>query len=104
MGSSECVVKALVVLEGAVRPLLTGCAAVTSLAGVASLLTLCVRTFCGGGLAQGSASGASKDSLRSVRDFDVEFAVGAGFTGVEVVARGSGAALWLFDDSDCLSC
>jgi len=38
-------VKALVVLEGAVWPLLIGCAAVTPLKGVASLLTLCVRTF-----------------------------------------------------------
>jgi len=42
MGSPECVVKVLVVLDGSLSPFLSGFAAVGFDEGVASLLTVCV--------------------------------------------------------------
>ena len=68
--SSGCVVKVLVVLEGSLRPFLSGLAAVVIDEGVASLFTLCVWPLCNAGLAHGSSSKFSNESFLKRRDFE----------------------------------
>ena len=71
-GSSECVVKALVVLEGSPRPFLS-CFAAVVFDGVASLFTICVWPLCRAGLAHGSSSKFSNESFLKRRDLEGEF-------------------------------
>jgi len=83
-------VKALVVLEGSPRPFLSGFAAVCLADGVASLLTVWVWFLCNAGLAQGSSSRFSNESLRRRRDLEGEL------PGVVGLASGLGA--WGFGE------
>lgn len=68
IGSSVCVVKALVVLEVSPRPFRIGLAAVGLDDGVASLITLWVWPLCIAGLAHGSSSMFSSESFLRRRD------------------------------------
>lgn len=68
--TSECVVKALVVLAGPLVPVPRGLAAVTPFDGVASLATIWVCPLCIAGLPHGSLSRLSKESLRMRLDFE----------------------------------
>ncbi len=71
VGTSECVVKALVVLAGPLVPFPRGLAAVTPFdGGVASLATIWVCPLCIAGLPHGSLSRLSKESLRMRLDFE----------------------------------
>ena len=69
-GSSDRVVKALVVLEGSLSPFLNGFAAVMFDEGVASLFTICVWPLCRAGLAHGSSSRFSNESFVRRRDLE----------------------------------
>ena len=71
IGTSECVVNALVVLAGPFVPFPIGLAAVTPFDdGVASLFTVCVWPLCIAGLPHGSLSKLSKVSLGIRLDFE----------------------------------
>ena len=72
-GLSECVVKALVVLEGSTGPFLNGFAAVGLAEGVASLFTVWVWFLWSAGLPHGSSSKFSRESLRRRRDLGGEW-------------------------------
>ena len=71
MGTSECVVKALVVLAGPLFPFPIGLAAVTPFDdGVASLFTVCVCPLCIAGLPHGSLSKLSREFFGMRLDFE----------------------------------
>ena len=70
------------VREGSPNPFLSGFAAVGSDDGVASLLTMCVWPLCNAGLAHGSSSRASRESLRKRRDLVGETLEMSGLVGV----------------------